>query len=183
MVGLVITLLPTSIISRHGCRRSKWSPPSKCCSADGGWCGGGGAVVVRQGGDPALGETFRSPSKFTRGLNPTPSFSPEAETLALPWWSRSQGTRSHVTPRRARCYPVSARNQSGGCFVPAHEGRGTHPLVTWGVREPTNLLAPPGQASRPARGSNTFRWRHLASEEEEFGAVLPLPHDGGRRDP
>ena len=60
-------------------------------------------------GDPALGETFRSPSKFTRGLNPTPSFSPKAETLALPWWSRSQGTRSHVTPRRARCYPVSAR--------------------------------------------------------------------------
>ena len=97
--------------------------------------------------------------KFTRGLNPTPSFSPEAETLALPWWSRSQGTRSHATPRRARCYPVSARIrspiQSGGCFVlcPAHEGRGTHPLVTWGVREPTNLLAPPGQASRPARGS------------------------------
>ena len=41
--------------------------------------------------------------------NSTPSFSPEAETLALPWWSRSQGTRSHVTPRRARCYPVSAR--------------------------------------------------------------------------
>jgi hypothetical protein len=40
-----------SIISRHGCRRSKWSPPSKCCSADGGWCGGGGAVVLRQGGD------------------------------------------------------------------------------------------------------------------------------------
>ena len=109
MVGLVITLLPTSIISRHGCRRSKWSPPSKWCSADGGWCGGGGAVVLRQGGDPALCETFRSPSKFTRGLNPTPSFSPKAETLALPWWSRSQGTRSHVTPRRARCYPVSAR--------------------------------------------------------------------------
>ena len=69
----------------------------------------GGAVVLRQGGDPALGETFRSPSKFTRGLNPTPSFSPKAETLALPWWSRSQGTRSHATPRRARCYPVSAR--------------------------------------------------------------------------
>ena len=66
-------------------------------------------MVLRQGGDPALGETFRSPSKFTRGLNPTPSFSPKAETLALPWWSHSQGTRSHVTPRRARCYPVSAR--------------------------------------------------------------------------
>ena len=63
--------------------------------------------------------------------------------------------------------------------MPAYEGRDTHPLVTWGVREPTNLLAPPGQASRPARGSNTFRWRHLASEEEEFGAVLPLPPPGG----
>ena len=182
MVGLVITLLPTSIISRHGCRRSKWSPLSKWCSADGGWCGGGGAVVLRQGGDPALGETFRSPSKFTRGLNPTPSFSPEAETLALPWWSRSQGTRSHATPRRARCYPVSARYSRVAvlCLPMRVEA---HPLVTWGVREPTNLLAPPGQASRPARGSNTFRWRHLASEEEEFGAVLPLPHDGGRRDP
>ena len=44
--------------------------------------------------------------KIHSGLNPTPSFSPEAETLALP---RSQGTRSHVTPRRARCYPVSVR--------------------------------------------------------------------------
>ena len=52
----------------------------------------------------------------------------------------------------------------------------TCPLVTWGVREPTNLLAPPGQASRPARGSNTFRWRHLASEEEEFGAVLQFAY-------
>ena len=72
-----------------------------------------GVVAVAQWssgrGDPALGETFRSPSKFTRGLNPTPSFSPKAETLALPWWSRSQGTRSHATPRRVRCYPVSAR--------------------------------------------------------------------------
>ena len=36
-------------------------------------------MILRQGGDPALGETFRSPSKFTRGLNPTPSFSPKAE--------------------------------------------------------------------------------------------------------
>ena len=42
-------------------------------------------MVLRQGGDPALGETFRSPSKFTRGLNPTPSFSPKAETLAMPY--------------------------------------------------------------------------------------------------
>ena len=66
-------LLPTLII---GCRRSKWSPPSKCCSADsdGGWCGGGGAAVLRQGGDPALGETFRSPSKF--GIEPDPFLQP-----------------------------------------------------------------------------------------------------------
>ena len=27
-------------------------------------------------------------------------YSYSAETLALPWWSRSQGTRSHATPRR-----------------------------------------------------------------------------------
>jgi len=95
----------------------------------------------------------------------------------------SRGIMMHRTNiaicRRARCYPIP----SGGCFVSAHEGRGTHPLMTWGVREPTNLIAPPGQAFKPDRCSNTFRWRHLASEEEEFGAVLPLPHDRGRRDP
>ena len=46
----------------------------------------------------------------------------------------------------------------------AHEGRGTHPLVTWGVREPTTLLASPGQVSKSDRGSNTFPWRHLETD-------------------
>ena len=110
-------------------------------------------------GDPVLGETFRSPSKFTRGLNPTPSFSPKAETLALPWWSRSQGTRSHATPRRARCYPI----QSSGCFVSAHEGRGTHPLVTWGFGSQPICSHP--QDRRPSlTGAPYLRWRHLAFE-------------------
>jgi len=67
--------------------------------------------------------------------------------------------------------------------VPTHEGRGTHPLETWGVREPINLLAPPRQATRPDRGLHTFCRRHLASREEEFGAVLPLPRFGRRGDP
>ena len=102
----MITLLPTSIISRHGCRRSKWSPPSKWCSADGGWCGGGGAVVLRQGGDPALGETFRSRSKFTRELNPTPSFSPEAKHW--PFFGLWRVCFPPVLVRTGRRLPVQA---------------------------------------------------------------------------
>jgi len=79
--------------------------------------------------------------------------------------------------------------------VTVHEGRGTHPLVTWGVREPTNLLAPPDdddravycsfqkQGVQACQGLHTFRWRHLASEEdsEEFGAVLATNDDGESR--
>ena len=168
MVGLVVTLLPTSIISRHGCRRSKWSPPSKWCSADGGWCGGGGAVVLRQGGDPALGETFRSPSKFTRGLNPTPSFSPKAETLALPWWSRSQGTRSHATPRRARCYPVSARYSTR---TPTRFGRGfvrrlleMDLLPARRLKLSKSCLSSPVPARWPALGRRAYTYMCMVCE-------------------
>ena len=67
--------------------------------------------------------------------------------------------------------------------MPTHEGRGTHPLETSGVREPINLLAPPRQASKRDRGLHTFCRRHLASREEEFRAVLPPLHFGRRGDP
>ena len=141
-------------------------------------------MVLRQGGDPALGETFRSPSKFTRGLNPTPSFSPEAETLALPWWSRSQGTRSHATPRRVRCYPVSARySRVAGLCLPMRAGAHT-PWRHRGFGSRSICFAPPRQTSRPDRGLHTFCRRHLASREEEFRAVLPpLRFERRRGDP
>ena len=55
--------------------------------------------VERRGANPC-GDLFKMKSR--RPMFLLLPFSPKAETLALPWWSRSQleGTRSHATPRR-----------------------------------------------------------------------------------
>ena len=101
----------------------------------------------------------------------------------MPWWSRSQGTRSHATPRRVRCYPVSARySRVAGLCLPMRAGAHT-PWRHRGFGSRSICFAPPRQACRPDRGLHTFSRRHLASREEEFRAVLPPLHFGRRGDP
>ena len=90
MVGLVITLLPTSIISRHGCRRSKWSPPSKWCSADGGWW--------RWRSGPQAGGRSRTRRDFPFSVKIHSGIEPDPLGSRLPGLTRQGGKRTKDLP-------------------------------------------------------------------------------------
>ena len=118
--------------------------------------------------------TLKIHQKSLGNEHPTPSFSPGAETLAMPCWTRPQGAQN--TPRNyCSRDPVSVRSQLGGSCVPARGGVGgfgSRPIWSRMESRPLQAIAKSGfilQQPKRALAASALSHGRLHAQRREQG--------------